>query len=185
MSLPNRYKVIFFQQFTEGLCNYEGNVLENLGDIETASKCQFACQIYNLDNLDFPCNYFVHNNREQNCQFLSSTDRKCDVIRGPPTPSLDNCPEQPSTEWNRINLLWQLCAAMMSWVGCLLKDSDLYSLICRKQPNPSQKFCYSHSLNFHISGSTYSVSKQPTKLINQLNSSLWHIIVTYIPCIYI
>ena len=131
---PNRChyptdKVIFFQQFTEGLCNYEGNVLENLGDIETASKCQFACQIYNLDNLDFPCNYFVHNNREQNCQFLSSTDRKCDVIRGPPTPSLDNCPEQPSTEWNRINLLWQLCAAMMSWVGCLLKRfRSLFSL---------------------------------------------------------
>ena len=105
---PNRChyptdKVIFFQQFTEGLCNYEGNVLENLGDIETASKCQFACQIYNLDNLDFPCNYFVHNNREQNCQFLSSTDRKCDVIRGPPTPSLDNCPEQPSTYWVKPN----------------------------------------------------------------------------------
>ena len=131
-----------------------------MGDIETASKCQFACQIYNLDNLDFPCNYFVHNNREQNCQFLSSTDRKCDVIRGPPTPSLDNCPET-STEWNWINLFWQLCFphdelnSMMSWVGCLLKDSDPY---LQKIAN----FCYSYYLNLHLSGSTYSDSKQPT-----------------------
>jgi hypothetical protein len=45
-------------------------------------------------------------------------------------------------------------------------------------PNPSQNFCYSHSLNFHLSGSTKFVGKQPTQLIVQLNSSLRHIIVT-------
>ena len=39
--------------------------------------------------------------------------------------------------------MWQLCAVMMSWVGCLLTDSE-----------------------------------QPTQLIVELNSSLWHIIVT-------
>ena len=53
-----------------------------------------------------------------------------------------------------------------------------FYLLCRKQPNLSQNFCYSHSLNFHLSGSTKSVSKQPTQLIVQLNSSLRHIIVT-------
>ena len=37
---------------------------------------------------------------------------------------------------------------------------------------------WSHSLIFHISGSIESVSKQPTQLIVELNSSLWHIIVT-------
>ena len=45
-------------------------------------------------------------------------------------------------------------------------------------PNPSQNLCYSHSLNFHVSGSPESGSKQPTQLIVELNSSLRHIIVT-------
>ena len=53
-----------------------------------------------------------------------------------------------------------------------------FYFICRKQPNPSQNFCYSHSLNLHVSGSPESVSKQPTQLIVELNSSLRLIIVT-------
>ena len=106
-------------------------ILLSLSRFLLINKCQFACQIYNLDNLDFPCNYFVHNKREQNCQFLSSTDRKCDVIRGPPTPSLDNCPET-STEWNRINLFWQLCFLHdeLSWL--FTKRFRAFSLICKK-----------------------------------------------------
>ena len=44
--------------------------------------------------------------------------------------------------------------------------------------NPSQNFCYSHSLSFHVSGSPEFVSKQPTQLIVQLNPSLRHIVVT-------
>ena len=55
-----------------------------------------------------------------------------------------------------------------------------FYLICRKHPNPPQNLCYSHSLIFHISGSLESVSKQPTRLIVELNSSLWHIIVTQV-----
>ena len=27
-----------------------------------------------------------------------------------------------------VSFMWQLCAAMMSWVGCLLKDSELFTL---------------------------------------------------------
>ena len=51
-----------------------------------------------------------------------------------------------------------------------------FYLICRKLTNSSQNFCYSHSLYFHLSGSILSVSKQPTQLIDQLNSSLRHIL---------
>jgi hypothetical protein len=40
-----------------------------------------------------------------------------------------------------------------------------FYLIFRKYPNPSQHFCYSYSLNFHVPGSTESVCKQPTQLI--------------------
>ena len=42
---------------------------------------------------------------------------------------------------------------------------DFFYLICRKQSTLSQNFCYSHSLNFYLSNSTLSVSKQPTQLI--------------------
>ena len=53
-----------------------------------------------------------------------------------------------------------------------------FFLIGRKQPNPSQNFCYSYFLSFRASGSTKSVSKQLTQLIVELNSSLKQIIVT-------
>ena len=42
-------------------------------------------------------------------------------------------------------------------------------------------FCC-NNLTFHVSGSPESVSEQQTQLILQLNSSLWHIIVTYHIC---
>ena len=41
-----------------------------------------------------------------------------------------------------------------------------------------QNFCYTHFLNFHVSGSPESVSKKPTQLMVKPNSSSWHIIVT-------
>ena len=37
------------------------------------------------------------------------------------------------------------------------------------------------NFNFHVSGSTKSVCKQPTQVIIELNSSLRHIIVTHVP----
>ena len=45
----------------------------------------------------------------------------------------------------------------LSWL--FTKRFRAFYPICRKQPNPSQNFCYSNSLNFHLSGSTQSVSK--------------------------
>jgi hypothetical protein len=43
---------------------------------------------------------------------------------------------------------------------------------------------YSNSLNFHVSGSPESISKQPTQLIVEFNSSLMHIIVTLLSNLY-
>ena len=34
------------------------------------------------------------------------------------------------------NLMWQLCAAMMSWVSCLLKDSELFILFAENRQIP-------------------------------------------------
>ena len=52
---------------------------------------------------------------------------------------------------------------MMSW-KFTTRFRNFY-LICRKYPNPSQNFCYSHSPNFYVSGSPESVRGQPTQLI--------------------
>ena len=55
-------------------------------------------------------------------------------------------------------------SSSLSWLFTT-RFGVFFYLIFRKQPNPSQNFCYSHFLNFHVSGSTESVSKQPTQLI--------------------
>ena len=59
-------------------------------------------------------------------------------------------------------------------VTIMCRNDELSYLICRKQPNPCQSFCYSRSPNFYLSGSTESVN-------NQLKSSLRHMIVTMVP----
>ena len=81
---------LFFQKFTEGYCIYEGDLLENAIDINDVTACQFLCQVDSL------CNYFVYNADELNCQLLSSPSRTCDLIRGPPTPTLNDCSIDPS-----------------------------------------------------------------------------------------
>ena len=67
--------------------------MENLGNITSALACQFACLIYD----QFPgCNYFSYNAVRENCQLLSSSVRTCDLIRGPPNPTFEECSEKPS-----------------------------------------------------------------------------------------
>ena len=59
-------------------------------------------------------------------------------------------------------------SSALSWL--FTTSFRTFYLICRKEPNPSQNLCYSHSLNFYVyvSGSPKSVSKQPTQLIVKL-----------------
>ena len=72
---------------------YNGYLMENLGNITSALACQFACLIYD----QFPgCNYFSYNAVRENCQLLSSSVRTCDLIRGPPNPTFEECSEKPS-----------------------------------------------------------------------------------------
>ena len=78
---------IFFQKFTEGYCRYQG-LGENL-PIGNYRGCSMGC---NLDEEN--CAYFVFKNvsaTETNCQFTTTTNFKCDLIRGPPTPPMDSC----------------------------------------------------------------------------------------------
>ena len=79
--------------------------------------------------------------------------------------------------------LWQLFAAMMSWVGQWVELVVYYRIQCyqnvrRMGITEILRRIWLFSANkIKISE---SVSKQPTQLIVQLNSSLRHIIVTFI-----
>ena len=53
---------------------------------------------------------------------------------------------------NYVPQWWVELDDELSWL--FTKSLRDFYLICRKYPNPSQNFCYSHSLNFHLSGST-------------------------------
>ena len=63
-----------------------------------------------------------------------------------------------------------------SWVGCLLKDSVLFVLFAENSQILLKISVIPILFNFHVSGSTKSVSKQPTQLIVDLNLALWYII---------
>ena len=72
--------------------------------------------------------------------------------------------------------LWQLCAVMMSWVQRWVKlvvywHIQRFLSYLQKIAKSFSKFLLFHSLNFHVSGSPESVSKQTTELIIELNSS--------------
>ena len=76
--------------------------MENAIDINDVTACQFLCQVNSL------CNYFVYNADDLNCQLLSSPSRTCDLIRGPPTPTLNDCSIDPSnnkTYFEKNNVL--------------------------------------------------------------------------------
>ena len=66
----------------------------------------------------------------------------------------------------------------ISWVGYLLKDSDLFILFAENSQILLKISVIPICLTFHLFGSTLSVSKQQTQLIIRLKSSLRHIIVT-------
>ena len=60
--------------------------------------------------------------------------------------------------------MWLISAAIISWVGCLLPDSELFILFA-KNSQILLNFCYSQSLNFHFSGSTTNSIHRPRQLI--------------------
>ena len=76
---------------------------------------------------------------------------------------------------NYVPLWWVEFGNNLSWL--FTEDAEIFSSYLQKKPNLSQTFCYFHSHNFHVSGSPDSVSRQPTQLIVELNSSLRHTIV--------
>ena len=55
------------------------------------SECQDAC-------VHLPhCEYFVYDIDTRDCELLAAPTRKCDILRGPPTPSYTDCKKSTST----------------------------------------------------------------------------------------
>ena len=80
--------------------------------------------------------------------------------------------------------LWQLCAAMMTWVGrwvelVLLTDSSATRYMKVKRIGITEFLRRIWIFSANKIKSSESGGKQPTQLIVELNSSLRHIIVTF------
>ena len=74
-----------FQLFTDGYCRFDGSLIENLEGISSVETCQLACQF------DANCKYFIYYKNENVCETLDDDAYTCDVVRGPPTPTIENC----------------------------------------------------------------------------------------------
>jgi hypothetical protein len=59
--------------------------LEHLDGLATEDQCQLAC-LFHRD-----CQYFVYNRDIEECELHDSEKRNCNVIKGPPSPTLEEC----------------------------------------------------------------------------------------------
>ena len=60
------------------------------------SECQEAC-------VHRPgCEYFVYDIDTEDCELLAAPTRECDILRGPPTPSYEECTRDGSTTSNPV-----------------------------------------------------------------------------------
>ena len=70
-------------------------MLDNLEHSRDIESCQWACQINPM------CNYFTFS-KDKNVCILHRMDvrhRKCDIIHGPPVPSLQSCLNDNAIPW--------------------------------------------------------------------------------------
>ena len=71
-------------------------MLEHLERLVPLSECQEAC-------VHLPgCEYYVYDIDTEDCELLAAPTRKCDILRGPPTPSYEDCSRDGSTTNNPI-----------------------------------------------------------------------------------
>ena len=68
--------------------------------------------------------------------------------------------------------MWQFCAKMMSWVGCLLKDSEFFVLFAEHSQIHLKISVIPILLTFMCLVAMESVSKQPTQLIIAADNGL-------------
>ena len=75
-----------FQDFKQGYCLFEGNLLDHLNFVPEETMCQMACQHIS------GCQYYVFDKNLKDCMLLDSESRHCDLIRGKKdSPNYDTC----------------------------------------------------------------------------------------------
>ena len=83
-------EIFTFQNFLEGNCHFKGTLSKNTIKVVNDSflrKCPEYCQ--SLKN----CQYYLYDVNTKICSFIIGSDvRRCDVIMGPPEPTINGCP---------------------------------------------------------------------------------------------
>ena len=83
------------QYFRQDYCRYDKDMLDNLEHSYNIESCQWACQINPM------CNFFTFS-KDKNVCILHRMDvrhRVCDIIHGPPVPSLQSCLNDDAIPW--------------------------------------------------------------------------------------
>jgi len=81
--------------FRQDYCRFDKDLLDNLEYVDNLTHCQEACQIHNL------CNFFTYDQMESICKLhhVDLTNRVCDIIHGPPSPSFQSCLDDDMVPW--------------------------------------------------------------------------------------
>ena len=97
---------VFYQFFRQDYCRYERDFLDNLEHSHDIDSCQWACQVNPM------CNFFTFSKDKSVCMLhrVDIRTRVCDIIHGPPTPSIQSCLDNMAIPWaassgNLFNLL--------------------------------------------------------------------------------
>ena len=83
------------QWFRQAYCRYDDDLLDNLEHSRNISSCQKACQI------NPSCNFFTFVKSEEVCVLhqVDLSKRDCDLIHGPPFPSIKACLDEDKIPW--------------------------------------------------------------------------------------
>ena len=86
---------LFLQYFRQDYCRYERDFLDNLEHSHDIESCQWACQV------NPECNFFTFSTDENVCMLhrVDVRTRVCDIIHGPPTPTLQSCLDNGEIPW--------------------------------------------------------------------------------------
>ena len=87
--------VFYFQFFRQDYCRYKKHLLDNLEESNDIDSCQLACQMSN------DCNFFTFSKEEEVCilHLVELDNRICDIIHGPPVPSIQSCLDAGKIPW--------------------------------------------------------------------------------------
>ena len=110
-------ELLNFQKFNQGECTYKG-LMEEIKNITSFKDCKNACSGKKQ------CEYFVYNEKCSHCKMFASTEKTCSVIKGPSTPSPDDCLDKSLTFFN--------FEILQSNLLCLAKKTLLFAFSLKK-----------------------------------------------------